>query len=231
MATHTEYISGKLPLSENLSFTDIWSGEHIYEYPDFISPELVSQTLTKVMADIDLTYQGGNNDPVWCLGQNFWSLPVGASEFDEVFDHALRAHMVNSYSDINHHIEKFVSKHLNRTPHYVPGIATPGFNIVKSNMCATAWHTDGALIRKMPDCDINKIISVCIPIQSDPDSHTEFRVSDSDTLKLTHRPGTMLIWPGRKLHRFGPQNILPGRYRISYQCHVYDDSDRGLIFF
>ena len=229
------YITGlsHTPLSE-LRFSDIWSGSEIYLYPDFISPELVSSTLTQVEADRDLRYPYTENGVpdlgIWCMGQNFWTLP-NHPEFDEVFDPELRSYMIDTYHDINSCIENFCVNYLNRTPQYVPGIATPGFNIITSDIAGTLWHTDGALVRKMPHIDVNRIISIMIPIQCNAASHTEFKISDTETYQATLTPGDILIWPGKVTHRIGCETIQAGQARITYQCHIYDDHDRALIYF
>ena len=238
MESQDQYITGKLTLPDpDISFPDMWSGDSLYEYPDFLDSDHVSEILARVESDMHMAYPGPDtrdtnnlDGSIWCLGQNFWSLPSDDT-FDDIFDPALREYMAHAYADINIRVENFCIKHLHRSPEYVPGVATPGFNIVKSDINNTYWHTDGALFRKMPHIDYKKIISITIPIQADTLSHTEFMMSESDTYKLMFTPGNMLIWPGRKLHRFGCQHITSDKYRITYQCHIYDAGDRALIHF
>lgn len=229
-----KYISGCLDFSRQLpTFRDIWQGDAVYELPGFLSDDHISDIAHRVMSDWHLTYPYTESDGthcIRCLGQNFWSLP-NHPEFDDVFDPELRAYMLTQYRDINLLVENFCRTYLNRTPEYVSGIATPGFNIITSDISGTHWHTDGALVRKMPDIDVNRIISVIIPIQSDASSHTEFKISDSQTYQATLTPGDILIWPGKVTHRIGCQTIQPGQDRITYQCHIYDDHDRALIHF
>lgn len=229
-----KYISGCLDLSRQLpTFSDIWQGDSVYELSGFLSDSDVSNIAHRVMSDWPRTYpylESNGTSCIRCLGQNFWSLP-GHPEYDDHFDPAMRSYMLHRYSDINTMVEDFCEEYLNRTPEYVSDIATPGFNIVTSDITESYWHTDGALYRKMPDIDPDRIITIGIPIQCDPESHTEFKLSESETYKLKFQPGTMLIWPGRKLHRFGCQTVQSDHYRITYQAHIYDDSDRALIHF
>ena len=228
------YISGCLDFTRRLpTFTDIWQGDSVYELPGFLSDSEVSDVRDRVMSDWCRTYpylESDGTSCIRCLGQNFWSLPVHP-EYDDHFDPALRSYMLHRYSDINTLIEDFCEEYLNRTPEYVTGIATPGFNIVTSDMAGSYWHTDGALYRKMPDIDPDRIISIMIPIQCDTSSHTEFKLSDTETYHMKLRPGSLMIWPGRKLHRFGCQTIVSDHYRITYQAHIYDCDDRALIHF
>ena len=238
MPNTDEYITGKTLIPQNrVSLSDMWQGDNLYEYPDFMTTDHVSDILARVMSDMHLAYPGPdtrNTDitdgSIWCLGQNFWSLPSDHT-FDDVFDLNLRQFMSERYSDINYLVEDFCINYLDRIPEYVPGVATPGFNIVKSDISETYWHTDGALFRKMPEIDYKKIISITIPIQCDHQSHTEFKMSESETYQLKFTPGNLLIWPGRKLHRFGCQSILSDKYRITYQCHIYDTGVKALIHF
>lgn len=241
MTNSDQYITGRFNYLKNRpELSDIWGGDYVYEYPDFLSQDLVSDVLERIRSDWHLTFRGspptGEDDSecrhgvIRCLGQNFWSLPSDHT-FDDVFDLNLRQFMSERYSDINHLVEDFCINYLDRIPEYVPGVATPGFNLVTKSIPVTSWHTDGALIRKLPDIDYTKIISITIPIQCDPESHTEFKMSESETYQLKFVPGNMLIWPGRKLHRFGCQTIKNDRYRITYQCHIYDAGDRALIHF
>ena len=222
-------IQGRVP-----GLSDIWRGDHIYEYPDFISPDIVTDLLHRLASDSDKRYPYTENGVpdlgIWCMGQNFWSLP-NHPEFDLVFDPELRSYMSDTYSDINQYIENLCTDYFNKTPEYVPGIATPGFNIITSDIAGTLWHTDGALVRKLPDIDPDRIISIMIPLQCDSASHTEFRISDTETYQARLTPGTMLIWPGRKLHRIGCQTITHNLDRITYQCHIYDAGDKALIHF
>ena len=229
------YITGLSQISLNeISLPDIWSGSEIYLYPDFITPDIVCDTLRKVEADRDFRYPYTENGVpdlgIWCMGQNFWTLP-NHPEFDQVFDPDLRAYMLERYHVINQCVENFCINYLNRTPEYVSNIATPGFNIITSDISGTLWHTDGALVRKMPDIDVNRIISIMIAIQCDDQSHTEFKISDSESYRAGFTPGDMLIWPGRVLHRIGCQTIDNHHHRITYQCHIYDAGDRALIHF
>jgi hypothetical protein len=229
------YITGMTQIDSDVpALTDIWGGDRIYEYPDFLRPDHVSDILNRLASDSHLRYPYTENGVpdlgIWCMGQNFWSLP-NHPEFDDVFDPELRSYMADTYSDINLLIENFCIKYFHKTPEYVPDIATPGFNIITSDISGTYWHTDGALYRKMPDIDPNRIISIGIPIQCDDQSHTEFKISDTLTYQATLSPGTMLIWPGRKLHRIGCQTIRNNHHRITYHCHIYDHGDRALIHF
>lgn len=236
-----KHISGRLDFTIQLpSFSDIWKGDAVYEYPDFLSQDHVSDILRRVEFDkpkrhhyVDIVNGKLTDEPdygIWCLGQNFWTLP-NHPEFDEVFDPDLRAYMTHIYRDINLCVENFCKDYLQRTPEYIPGIATPGFNIVTSDIAGTYWHIDTALVRKMHNIDVNRIISINIPIQCDDLSHTEFRLSEFETYQAKFTTGSMLIWPGRKLHRFGCQPILKDHHRITYQCHIYDAGDRALIYF
>lgn len=239
MAAVDKYISGILDFTKQLpTLSDIWSGDSVYEYSGFLSDDHVSDILDRVMSDWTRAYpfveEKHTGEPYYCircLGQNFWSLPPHP-DYDDHFDPELRSYMLQEYRDINEYLENFCRDYLNKTPEYVPGIATPGFNIVTSDLVGTYWHTDGALIRKIPDIDVKKIISVNIPIQCDKQSHTEFRLGESAwPYKARLVPGSMLIWPGRKIHRFGCQTIQDDHYRITYQAHIYDAGDRALIYF
>lgn len=229
-----KYISGCLDFSRQLpTFRDIWQGDSVYELSGFLSDSQVSDIAHRVMSDWPRTYPYQESDGthcIRCLGQNFWSLP-NHPEFDDVFDPELRAYMLTQYRDINLLVENFCKDYLQRTPEYIPGIATPGFNIVTSDIAGTYWHIDTALARKMHNIDVNRIISINIPIQCDDLSHTEFRLSEFETYQAKFTTGSMLIWPGRKLHRFGCQPILKDHHRITYQCHIYDAGDRALIYF
>ena len=233
-ANANAYISGVTDYTKQLpTLSDIWQGDSLYELSGFLTEVQVSDFLTRVRSDWHRTYPYWEADYTYsirCLGQNFWSLP-NHPEFDDVFDPELRAYMADTYRDINQYIENFCRDYFSKTPEYVPDIATPGFNIITSDISGTYWHTDGALFRKMPDIDPDRIISIMIPLQCDDHSHTEFKISDSQTYQAKLTPGTMLIWPGRKTHRIGCQTITDNHDRITYQCHIYDAGDRALIHF